>query len=52
MAHAAEGNKPVILMGDFNTLSPNDADCYEQEGLVDYLLDVRVCERVCVCVCV
>lgn len=39
---------PVVIMGDFNTLSPLDANCYTSEGLMDYLFNpnVRVRTRV------
>lgn len=36
---------PVVIMGDFNTLSHLDEDCYWAENLMDYLFDPRVNPR-------
>ena len=35
-------NTSVIMMGDFNTLSPLDATCYGDEELIGYLFDANV----------
>jgi hypothetical protein len=38
-------DKPTLILGDFNTLSPHDDECYDDEGFVSYLFDPRVDAR-------
>lgn len=40
---------PVFIMGDYNTLSPYDDQCYDDEGLISYLFNPAVNVLCCVC---